>query len=214
MIIVTADHASSIVYSGFATPKHFSVLGMDKFVSNVDKKPYQLLTYSSGLGHDAYNESTALSDHRNSYHKATIPSTWSNHAGDDVPLYAFGTLANILFGGSMDQTYVPHAIAFSMCLFDYQDRCYRNFLSPLEHPRPRKVSAIHLLKKKLQNEALEEPPNELIDASGNSANQTDFDLVLTSDLIANFTSENCGQDRKAHLILLSLLIVISVTILD
>lgn len=214
MVIVTADHASSVVYSGFATPKHVSILGMDKFVSNVDKKPYQLLMYSSGLGHDAYNETSALKDHRNSYHKATIPSTWANHAGDDVPLYAFGSLSNILFGGSMDQTYVPHAIAFAMCLFDYQDRCYGNFLRPVDVPRFKKVSAIHLLKKKMQEEILEEPPSQHNEESDNPVNQTDLDLMLTSDLTANVTNENCCHQNKVDFVLLILLIVITFTIVD
>lgn len=213
LIIVTSDHASALVYSGFATPKESSILGMDKFVSNIDKKPYQLLTYSSGLGHNYYNETTAMLDNFNSYHKATIPSTWANHGGDDVPLYAVGPLANILFSGSMDQTFIPHAIAFAMCLFDYQDRCHSqvNVHKP-EMPRFRKPNKIHLLKQKLQKEIFREQQNELdnLEASPtNVVNSSDFEFYLTSDLIGNSTFENSGKCKVGStLVLVTLLIVL------
>ena len=152
-----------MIYSGFATPKDYSILGMDKYVSNLDKKPYQLLLYSSGLGFDSYNESAAVTDLRNAYHKAAVPSTWGNHAGSDVPLYAVGSLANLLFSGTMDQSYVPHAIAFAMCLFNYQDRCLSQRFSsrPIENLRDKKLSSIQLLKQKLQRESYEKEQNEL-----------------------------------------------------
>lgn len=210
MIIVTSDHASAVVYSGFATPKDYSILGMDKFLSNVNKKPYQLLLYSSGLGHDYFNESSATTDYRNSYHQATIPSTWSNHAGDDVPLYAVGSLANILFGGSMDQTYIPHAIAFAMCLFDYKDRCYGHERR-VESPYHRNPSKIHMLKQKLQEEFHKKPEvvkadpeilNEAVveinnfEVPENIFNKTEFDFYSTSDLVSNLTDVDSGHTQK------------------
>lgn len=166
---------------------------MDKFVSNIDNKPYQLLLYSSGLGSNYYNESSAKIDHRNSYHKAVIPSTWANHGGDDVPLYAVGALANILFGGTMDQTYIPHAIAFAMCLFDYKERCnsspavYKN-----EIPRIRKPNKIYLLKQKLQKDIFKEKQNELSiveEAPANSDNVTETEVDLNSNVIDSSVNE-------------------------
>lgn len=164
----------------------------------MDKKPYQLLTYSSGVGFNYYNETSATIDHQNSYHKAAIPSTWANHAGDDVPLYAVGSLANILFGGTMDQTYIPHAIAFAMCLFDYKERC-----QPVEHKAepPRMRNKIYLLKQKLQNEIFKEQQNELNaleEAAENFDNITEADVYLTSDLIGNSTDENSGKCKMGH----------------
>jgi Alkaline phosphatase len=128
LIIVTSDHSSALTYAGFATPKNYSILGMDKFTSDVNKKPYQLLMYASGPGYQHFNESLARADPKNSYHKATIPMVWGNHDATDVPLYADGSLANVLFGGSIDQSYVAHAIAFAMCLFQYEKRCENSFL--------------------------------------------------------------------------------------
>lgn len=251
LIIVTADHASSMVYSGFATPKDHSILGMDKFVSNIDKKPYQLLLYSSGLGFDSYNETAAVSDHRNAYHKATIPSTWANHAGTDVPLYAIGSLANLLFSGTLDQTYIPHAIAFSMCLFEYQDRCQNRMFAqkPVMVSRERTPSKIHqlnnLLRQKNQKENFEEkrklenieevtsPPLEAASLSAESSNlsiesssvaaalfndsefdsinfvnNTEFELLFTSDLIGNSTGIEAGESKPSSLLTLMLFLVI------
>lgn len=171
---------------------------MDKFVSNIDKKPYQLLTYSSGLGFDYFNETAARLDHRNSYHKAAIPSNWANHAGDDVPLYAVGSLANILFGGTMDQTYVPHAIAFAMCLFDYQERC-QPIEQKAELPRLRKQNKIYLLKQKLQKEIFRDQQVELStlkEPVETFDNITEPDLYLTSDLISNSTFEDEDSGKR------------------
>lgn len=168
-----------------------------------------MLTYSSGLGHIKYNETAAMRDQRNSYHKATISSTWSNHDGTDVPLYSIGPLANILFSGSLDQTYIPHAIAFAMCLFDYQDRCYSQ---TIERKIPLKINKFHLLKRKLQKELFKDPLKELDnleEISTNYANNTEFDLSLTSDLISNSTDEEASGEHKT-LCSLSLLLTLFV----
>jgi hypothetical protein len=214
--VVTADHASAMVYAGFATPKDHSVLGFDKFLSNVDKKPYQLLTYASGIGFEHYNETTAMTDLRNSYHKANIPSTWGNHAGDDVPLYAIGALSNLLFSGSLEQNYVPHAIAFAMCLFNYQNRCYTQPYAnrDIEFPRAKKPNKIHLLRQKLQDEinrekhknqltTVEIPQTNFVteadfdyESTTNNmefTNETDTEYYETSDLVGNSTNENSGK---------------------
>jgi hypothetical protein len=134
LIIVTSDHSSAITYSGFATPKSYSILGMDKFLSDVDKKAYQLLMYASGPGYQHFNETLTKQDPKNSYHKATIPMVWGNHDATDVPLYAEGPLSNILFSGTLDQSYVAHAIAFAMCLFQYENRCENSLLFDDEIP--------------------------------------------------------------------------------
>lgn len=144
LVIVTSDHASAITYSGFATSPNNSVLGMDKFLSDVDKKSYQLLMYASGPGNENYNETLARIDPQNAYHKATIPQIWGNHDATDVPLYAKGPMANVLFSGSMDQTYIAHAIAFALCLFQYESRCESFRTKPTRHH-----SKIHELRHEL-----------------------------------------------------------------
>jgi hypothetical protein len=210
LIIVTADHASAMVYSGFATPKDQLILGMDRYLSNVDKQSYQLLTYSSGLGFQYYNESAALNDHKNAYHKSTIPSTWANHAGDDVPLYATGTMANLLFGGTMDQTFVPHAIAFAMCLFQYRDRCIETpYEEKFEIPKVKAPNKIHQLKKELMKEIYKE--DELIEFNtleDVDANETTLDVYTTLDLISNSTVH--GGSFRSEIVLGKLLFLVTV----
>lgn len=189
---MTADHASGIVFSGFATPKNHSILGLDKYLSNISKKPYQLLTYSSGMGYDNYNETLAGTEQRNAFHKATIPSTWANHAGDDVPLYATGPLANILFSGSFDQTYVPHAIAFAMCLFEYQERC-QDLIEENKFPphRIRKTNKIQLLREKLQSSLhnITEQQSNSTDGISNSGKvNVSFQFICSFVVLINFVS--------------------------
>lgn len=203
LIIVTADHASAIVYSGFATPKEQPILGMDKHLSNIDKKPYQLILYSSGLGFDYYNQTSAVSDYRNSYHKAAIPSTWANHAGDDVPLYAVGPLANILFSGTLDQTFIPHAIAFAMCLSNYKERCETFDQKPSQIRTPDKIykDMVYQVRQKLQKDVFSKQPTEpkvLEEVMVNFENISETDLYLTSDLIGNSTDENSGNTELSR----------------
>lgn len=209
LVVVTADHASAMVYSGFATPKDQSILGMDRYISNVDKQLYQLLTYSSGLGFQYYNETIASADNKNAYHKSTIPSTWANHAGDDVPLFATGTMANLLFGGTVDQTYVPHAIAFAMCLFQYRDRCNESPIAQIhEIPKAKPLSKIHQLRDELKKEILMEEEIIEMNAPEDIANETllELDVYSTLDLISNSTESGSVQN-KIVIIKLSLCIV-------
>ncbi|CRL07741.1 CLUMA_CG020695, isoform A [Clunio marinus] len=211
LIIVTSDHSSPMIYSGYATPKEHSILGMDKYLSNVDKRPYQLLMYSSGLGFENYQENLAKSDHRNAYHKAAVPLTWANHGGDDVPLYATGSMSNLLFSGSLDQTYIPHAIAFAMCLFDYKDRCYGHVIDQRnEIIRGKKPSSIHLLKEELEKESFMQQQKEIFKKEGNEiinklddeilfSNVTDLDTVLTSDLVGNLSIQEGSKASCCYL---------------
>ena len=210
LVIVTSDHASAMSYSGFATPKNLTVLGMDKYVSNVDGKPYQLLTYSSGLGYQNYNETAAIHDYRNSYHKATIASTWANHAADDVPVYAIGQMANFLFSGSFDQTYLAHAIAYAMCIFQYESRCHNSIYikrpKPVNEKGPRGIEALKQelgkfsqikpfgVRNNLENikETLIHTTEAMLIENSNDVilkNETSQeDIYESSDLVSNSTS--------------------------
>lgn len=211
-----------MVYSGFATPKNFSVLGFDKYVSNVNFEPYQLLLYSSGIGYKNFNETEALHDHKNSIHKATIPTTWSNHAAGDVPLYATGPLANILFSGTFDQTYLPHSIAFALCLFHFSDRCDEAFIQRTIPVNERKRGGIEELKKILNKESKtfqnsfedverrmreknESEENSTADIDGDE-NVLNSDAFESSDLKGNMTS----TDNSANIYQMRLNILINI----
>ena len=41
-------------------------------------------------------------------------------------MFAVGPLANALFSGSVDQSYIPHAIAYAACLAHHASRCSRD----------------------------------------------------------------------------------------
>lgn len=89
---------------------------------------------------------------KNQVHGAAVPRQWGTHAGEDVPVYALGPLATTLFAGwypvfiinflktnklqkttiitkqnflsgTFDQSYIPHAIAYSACLGEHRLRC-------------------------------------------------------------------------------------------
>lgn len=57
------------------------------------------------------------------FQTAGVPRTWATHGGEDVPVFAIGPLANILFSGSIDQSYIPHAIAYAACMGRHASRC-------------------------------------------------------------------------------------------
>lgn len=187
-----------MIYSGFAAPKNYSVIGMDKYASNVDGKPYQLLTYSSGIGFSNYSETNSIRDPKNAVHKAAIPASWANHAAGDVPIYAIGPMANLLFSGSFDQTYVAHAIAYAMCLFQYSDRCDEAYVQRSKPTIERKLGGIEELKKVLNKESkkfqhsMEDIEKRIKEENIEKESTTENIFVITdsyesSDLIANFT---------------------------
>ncbi|KAI4472378.1 hypothetical protein M0802_016884, partial [Mischocyttarus mexicanus] len=57
---------------------------------------------------------------------AGVPRAWATHGGEDVPVFAIGPLASILFSGSIDQSYIPHAISYAACLAHQSSRCTRD----------------------------------------------------------------------------------------
>ncbi|XP_066257972.1 alkaline phosphatase-like [Euwallacea similis] len=127
LIIVTSDHSHVMTIGGQATPRGHPILGPDSKVSDVDGQPYTTLLYGNGPGYATprivpMNTTSAMED-RNQVHASAIPRQWGTHAGEDVPVYALGPLATTLFAGTFDQSYIPHAIAYSACLGEHRLRC-------------------------------------------------------------------------------------------
>lgn len=60
------------------------------------------------------------------FQTAGVPRAWATHGGEDVPVFAIGPLASILFSGSIDQSYIPHAISYAACLGHQASRCSRD----------------------------------------------------------------------------------------
>ncbi|KAJ1522008.1 hypothetical protein ONE63_002330 [Megalurothrips usitatus] len=150
LIVLTADHSHVLTLGGLATPRGNPILGVDSKVSDVDGMPYSTLLYGNGPGYSvprtvpanltgshAVPGSTAAVEEdeeaRNRVHGAAVPRQWATHGGEDVPVYSQGPLAGALLGGVMDQTFLPHAIAYIACLAEFADRCKSggdNYTSP------------------------------------------------------------------------------------
>lgn len=96
-------------------------------MSDVDGQPYSTLLYGNGPGYSTPRaiplNITTVSEDKNAVHGSAVPRQWGTHGGEDVPVYALGPLATTLFAGTFDQSYIPHAIAYSACVGEYTQRC-------------------------------------------------------------------------------------------
>ncbi|XP_014599695.1 PREDICTED: alkaline phosphatase-like isoform X1 [Polistes canadensis] len=125
LIVVTADHSHVLTLGGLATHRGNPILGSDSKVSDVDGQPYTTLLYSNGPGYT--QPRNILRDAgKDSIQTAGVPRAWATHGGEDVPVFAIGPLASILFSGSIDQSYIPHAISYAACLAHQASRCSRD----------------------------------------------------------------------------------------
>lgn len=101
--------------------------GPDNKVSDVDGQPYTKILYGNGPGFSTPRiipmNLTTVAEDRNQVHGSAVPRQWATHGGEDVPVYALGPLATTLFTGTFDQSYIPHAIAYSACLGEHRLRC-------------------------------------------------------------------------------------------
>ncbi|KAJ8961656.1 hypothetical protein NQ318_021253 [Aromia moschata] len=125
LIIVTSDHSHVLTMGGQATPRGHPIL-------DVDGQPYTTILYGNGPGFATPRiipmNTTSAAEDRNQVHASAVPRQWATHGGEDVPVYALGPLATTLFYSlisisTFDQSYIPHAIAYSACLGEHRLRC-------------------------------------------------------------------------------------------
>ncbi|XP_050348834.1 alkaline phosphatase-like [Nymphalis io] len=131
LIVVTADHGHVMTFGGQATPRGHPILGADTVVSDIDGLRYTTLLYGTGPGH---SEPRALplngtSTPADAVHAAAVPRQWATHGGEDVPIYALGPMATVLFAGVVEQSYIPHAIAYAACLAHQARRCQESIFN-------------------------------------------------------------------------------------
>lgn len=108
-----------MAFGGYGTKRGNPILDVDTMISDVDNKPYTTLLYTNGPGYATKrNPSTG----KDAIQSSAVPRNWATHSGEDVPVFSTGPLHNI-FGGSFDQTYLPHAISYVACLGPFHDRC-------------------------------------------------------------------------------------------
>lgn len=103
----------------------FFFSGTDTKVSDMDGLPYSTLLYGNGPGYSSPRAipNNMTEEEKNAVHGSAVPRQWATHGGEDVPVYAQGPLANIMFSGTVDQSYIPHAISFIACMGPHKDRC-------------------------------------------------------------------------------------------
>ncbi|XP_075975455.1 alkaline phosphatase-like [Anticarsia gemmatalis] len=153
LIVVTADHGHVMTFGGQATPRGHPVLGADTVASDIDGLRYTTLLYGTGPGHSEpravpLNTTTSAAATADAVHASAVPRQWATHGGEDVPIYALGPMATILFAGVVEQSYIPHAIAYASCIAHQSRRCQEkiNFTQPpVEKPQscvPPEVSSV------------------------------------------------------------------------
>ncbi|XP_071446825.1 alkaline phosphatase-like [Hetaerina americana] len=122
LIVLTADHSHVLTLGGTAAKRGNPILGVDGKVSDVDGTPYTTLLYSNGPGFGRENLSGVDTGAKDAVQQSAVPRLWATHGGEDVPVYARGP-GSSLFRGAVDQTYIPHAIAYAACLGAHRGRC-------------------------------------------------------------------------------------------
>ncbi|KAK4874693.1 hypothetical protein RN001_014053 [Aquatica leii] len=121
LIIVTADHSHSLVFTGSAK-RSVSILGADE-KSEIDNIPYTTLLYGTGGGNNYQFEVVDNTmKRRNPQLDDTISYDYSQqaavlvdevkHSGTDVIIYAVGPMAH-LFHNVHEQTYVAYVISYA-----------------------------------------------------------------------------------------------------
>ncbi|KYN18595.1 Alkaline phosphatase, tissue-nonspecific isozyme [Trachymyrmex cornetzi] len=123
LVIVTSDHAQSMIFNGYS-PRGSSILGIAQ-KSKYDGIPYTTLSYSTGgpnnvayiVGDDGQakriNPSKSNTSDFTYSQQATIISDEAHHGGGDVVVYAIGTVH--------EQNYVAHVIAYAAGIGEYSN---------------------------------------------------------------------------------------------
>ncbi|XP_066581902.1 alkaline phosphatase-like [Prorops nasuta] len=180
LLVVTADHSHVLTLGGLSTRRGNPILGSDTKPSDVDGQPYTTLLYSNGPGYK-FPRSIIREAGKDSMQSAGVPRAWATHGGEDVAVFAIGPLATVLFSGSVDQSYIPHAIAYASCLGHHASRCSRDAASsndtisaPISCPSAEPNSAA--ISSDVMNDQARNPPTK--SSSRNSPPTRAFAILL------------------------------------
>lgn len=124
LIIVTADHAHSMIFNGYPAR------GNDIFdvLTKPSVEPYETLVYATGPGYWMHvkNETNAsfipLAEFTKEeraeptyMHSSLVAMTDAVHSGEDVGVFATGPGSNLV-QGVFEQNYIAYIISFSSCI--------------------------------------------------------------------------------------------------
>ncbi|KAG1686340.1 Alkaline phosphatase, tissue-nonspecific isozyme [Nymphon striatum] len=120
LVVLTADHSHVFTFGGY--PKRGNpIFGADSKLSDIDHMQYTTLLYGNGPGYDRsfkrgrQNLSSINTNDINYIQQSAVPRRWETHGGEDVPVFAHGAMSH-LFRGVIEQTYIPHALAYAACI--------------------------------------------------------------------------------------------------
>ena len=124
LIIVTADHAHSMIFNGYPAR------GKDIFgvLTKQNVEPYETLVYATGPGYwmhvsNETNSSFIPLDNfskeqraESTYmHSSLVAMEDSVHSGEDVGVFGIGP-GSQLIQGVFEQSYIPYVISFASCI--------------------------------------------------------------------------------------------------
>lgn len=129
LIIVTSDHAHSLVFTGYPSRQN-SILGIAQ-KSKIENTPYTTLLYGTGGANNyqykvingtvsrlspSLNDTTSFGYSQ----QAAVLTDEVTHGGSDVVVYAQGPMAH-LFHSVHEQTYVAYVISFAAKIGYYKE---------------------------------------------------------------------------------------------
>ena len=140
-MIVTADHSHAMTINGYPGRGEgvFDLAGHGS-----DGLYYSTIMYGTGpgykepengtrydhlvpiaehsFGHPRYDITQDNMEYEQYRFMAAAPESSSDHAGEDVAIYAVGPQAH-LFRGIYQQNYIPHVLAYAACIGDGAQFC-------------------------------------------------------------------------------------------
>ncbi|XP_063702663.1 membrane-bound alkaline phosphatase-like [Culicoides brevitarsis] len=121
LIVVTADHAHTMSFSGYPT-RTANILGTLGTKAD-DGFDQMILNYANGKGYELhYDEKTGkrvdpstFTHHFKLPYPTTVHRSSETHGGEDVSVYAMGPWAH-LFSGNYEQNAIAHFMAHAACI--------------------------------------------------------------------------------------------------
>lgn len=128
LIVVTADHAHVMAYSGYSQRGN-DILGLSDDVDD-DEVPYLTLSYTNGPGYRDHTDNgirvdvSEELDKKSIWFRATaeVPLESETHGGDDVAVFARGPQHHV-FTGVYEQSQLPHLMAYAACIGPGRHAC-------------------------------------------------------------------------------------------
>ena len=129
LIIVTADHSHAMTINGYPD-RGKDIFGLGGHGS--DGLYYSTIMYGTGPGYkqpesngDRYDITQDDMTYEAYRFMSAAPESSSDHAGEDVTVYAVGPQSH-LFRGLYQQNYIPHVLAYAACIGDGAKYCDNN----------------------------------------------------------------------------------------